>query len=114
MATMKQIEDAIAEIHLRAVEPLHPTAGEWRAYPRVKVVWGKAHHFYGWEAKIMWSRRPREEVREGESVYMRMLGIEVRAGLWCYLRGVVRVRDERYHYPKLKERGDGADTQSGH
>jgi hypothetical protein len=72
--------------------PARMTREEYNAeFPRVRVYMGKAYHIYGWEAGIMWGRVPFGEAEEGGLAYRRQIGIEVRAGLLRYLRGVFRI-----------------------
>lgn len=60
-------------------------------YPRVKFYGGRAYHIIGWDLGVMWGRMPFEGMEEGALAYRHQLGIEVRSGLWRYLRGVIRI-----------------------
>lgn len=67
------------------------SAEEYAKYPRVKVYARRAWHFFGWEAGVAWSRRPIDDVYEGDLLYRRRFGIEIKGGLWRFLRDLVRI-----------------------
>jgi hypothetical protein len=66
-------------------------AADYERAPRVMFYARRAWHFFGWEAGVLCSKAPLEELFEGDYVYRRRFGIEIRSGLWRYLRGVVRI-----------------------